>query len=384
MQSNHGIYLDHAATTQMADEVASHLTQLYSLNLSNPSAVHGSGQAARDIVEKSRATIADRIHAQPDEIVFTSGGTEGNNWVLQRVVDDAQRDGNLKPHIVTSSIEHSSINRLAEWLHSRGQIAWTKLAVDSSGVVDADQLKSVLQQTPKPALVSVGHANNEIGVIQNIHLIGDLCGNAGVLFHSDACQTFCHLPLDVRDLPVDFLTLNSHKIRGPKGIGAMYIRSTVRLSPLLIGGMQERGHRSGTIPVELISGFALASTLWSDETERRILRIKSTLIQDLRSEFSELCINGLSESDPTHSLNHVLSLTLKSQNSRTLVSELSKIGIHCSAGAACNAGSFDASAVLLALGRAPEDAHHLRVSFGASTRPDDCLALISGLKTIIQ
>jgi cysteine desulfurase len=246
------IYLDNAATTCPDPAVLAAMAQCQGPATGNASAVHRAGVAAATAVEAARERIAAAIHAQPDEIVFTAGGTEANNLALKGAAFARRAQGN---HIITTAIEHASVLETVRWLAGQG-FAVTFLPVDGEGFVDPAALRRCLR--PDTILVSVMHANNEIGTIEPIADIGRLCRERGVWFHTDACQSLTHAPLDVAAQAVDLATLNAHKIHGPRGVGALYVRTGVALEPLFHGGGQEHGLRSGTYNVEGIAGFGAA------------------------------------------------------------------------------------------------------------------------------
>ncbi len=360
------IYLDHAATTPIAPEVFETFKNLLvEQPVANSSSSHQDGVRAAALLNQARETVAKKLGVSAGEIVFTSGGTEGNNWILQRVIEDASRamaPKGQKPHLITSSIEHSSIVNVAQWLKASGLADWSELPVESDGRVNLKTLESAI--LPSTVLVSIAHGNNEIGTIQDLRAIGSLCHAKNVLFHSDACQTFCHEEFKIGDLPVDFMSLSGHKIRAPKGVGAVFIRKGLELSPLLLGGKQERGLRPGTTSVELISAFARATDVWTSSAISSVHAVRRYAIEQLRTHFNGVRINGIDEGP---ALCHVLSFTLSGVHSKDLHRELGLNGVSCSTGAACGTGKSDSSAVLLGLGRDPKDAHQIRISFSPTT-----------------
>jgi cysteine desulfurase len=254
------------------------------------------------------------------------------------------------------------VTNVAEWLKKTGQIEWTELAVENDGRINPKALESALR--PNTVLVSIMHGNNEIATIQDIAVLGAICRARDVLFHADACQTFCHTPFSVRNLPVDFMSLSGHKIRAPKGVGAVYIRNSLQLTPLLFGGKQERGLRPGTTSVELICAFATATELWNVGVIDRMHHVRRYAIDQLKKTNEGLRINGC-ETGPT--LCHVLSFTISGVHSKDIHRELANVGVACSTGSACGTGKSDSSQVLLGLGRDVKDAHQIRISFSPST-----------------
>lgn len=375
------IYLDHAATTTMAPEARNHFFELLETGVANSSSAHRPGSSAAALLEVARETIASKLGCSPQEIVFCSGGTEANNWVIQRSVTDWNRaTGNKQlPHIITASTEHSSVATTAARMKEDGLIEWSEVRVDQLGYIDLVHLKSLFK--PTTVLVSVSHGNNEIGTVQDLQKIGTLCRESGIRFHADACQSFCHTEFQIRDLPVDLMTLSGHKIRGPKGVGALFIRKGVEISPLVYGGKQEKGLRPGTTSVELISAFAKAATTWSPKTISDLAGIKSYVVKELRKRFTDVQFNGEVEKV---SLCHVVSFTFPRFESKVLHRLLAENGVACSTGAACGTGKSDRSAVLLALGREDRLAHQLRFSFSPTTTTAEIDEALGRLEKIIS
>ncbi len=362
-------YLDHAATSPMAPEALRHLIALHEEGVANSSSAHLLGTKAAALLTHAREKIAAKLGSNAKEIVFCSGGTEANNWVLQRTLEDWKKKihkSSSRPHLLTLSTEHSSVANTAQWLRERGDCDWDEIKVDREGYVDLAHLKTSIRSNT--ALISISHGNNEIGTIQDIGEIGDICRKAEVLFHADACQSFCHTPFSLRDLPVDFMTLSGHKVRGPKGIGALFIRQDLELTPLIFGGKQERGLRPGTTSVELISSFAVATDTWNAGVIAKMHELREFAIDRLTSRFSNIEINGPLKAP---GLCHILSFTIPDIASKILHRELANRGIACSTGAACGTGKSESSAVLLALGHSPERAHQIRLSFSPTTEKSD-------------
>ncbi len=359
------IYLDHAATTPIAPEVLVRFRGLLEESVANSSSSHQEGTRALALLNQARESVARKLGCESNEVVFTSGGTEGSNWILQRVLQDAAKvmaSRGSKPHLITSSIEHSSVANVAEWLKNSGVCEWTEVRAEADGTVGLSSIEDALR--PNTVMVAVMHGNNEIGTIQDVQAIGRFCRSKDVLFFADACQTFCHTDFLVRDLSVDFMSFSGHKIRAPKGVGAVYVRKGLELTPFMFGGKQERGLRPGTTTVELICAFAAATELWDQTIVARLNNIRQYAVDQLKKNFTGLRINGR-ETGP--SLCHVLSFTLESHHSKFLHRELSLLNVACSTGAACGTGKSDSSAVLLGLGRTEKDAHQIRISFSPST-----------------
>lgn len=376
------IYLDHAATTPMAPEVMKRFCGLLEEGIANSSSGHREGTHALALLNQARETVSKKLGCASSEIVFTSGGTEGNNWILQRVIQDAaiaMTAKNQKPHFITSPIEHSSIANVAEWLKKTEVAEWSEVPVDAEGRVSPKTLASLIK--PTTVLVSILHGNNEIGTIQDLKALGEVCRDRNVLFHSDACQTFCHEPFSVAELPVDFMTLSGHKIRAPKGVGAVFIRRGIELTPLLFGGKQEKGLRPGTTSVELIAAFAKATEVWGPSEIAKIKSVRRYAIDALKKNFPSVRFNGDSSDS---GLCHVLSFTPTEVHSKELHRALAASGVACSTGAACGTGKSDSSAVLLALGRPPETAHQIRLSFSPTTENTTIDAFIAQLTKVMK
>lgn len=377
-------YLDHAATSPMAPEALRHLIALHEEGVANSSSAHLLGTKAAALLANAREKIAAKLGSSAKEVIFCSGGTEANNWVLQRVLEDWRRthlQSEQRPHLLTLSTEHSSVANTAQWLKEAGVCDWTEIKVNREGYVDLAHLSSSIRKNT--ALVSISHGNNEIGTIQDLGAIGEICRKASVLFHADACQSFCHTPFSVRDLPVDLMTLSGHKVRGPKGIGALFIRQDLELTPLIFGGKQERGLRPGTTSVELISSFAVAAGTWNTDIVNRVHEIRSFAVEMLKRRFPSVELNG-----PVKSLSlcHILSFTIPDMPSKVLHRELANRGIACSTGAACGTGKSESSAVLLALGHGADRAHQIRLSFSPTTEKADiefAVEQISEIKKLI-
>lgn len=356
------IYLDNAATTPVDERVIQAMIPYFSQVYGNASSLHHFGTRAKEVIENSRATIAGCIGADSNEIYFTSGGTESNNWALKGIAYANRFKGR---HIIVSSIEHDCILNTCRYLAGEGFFI-TYLPVDSTGIVDIKILKEAFN--PKTILVSVMHANNEVGTIEPIEEIGRICKKKHVYFHSDACQSYGKIPIDVNKAGLDLLTINSHKIYGPKGIGALYIRKGVDIVPLLHGGGQEYGLRASTENLPAIVGFAHASKLclheMNDESARlSILRRK--LEKFIFSDYRNAYING----HPDQRLPGHLSFSFHGLEGETirLLLLLDDMGIAVSAGSACSSNnkSYNASHVLQAIGLNPLEAKGaIRVSMG--------------------
>lgn len=375
------IYLDNAATTCTDQRVLNVMLPLFNEYYGNASSLHSYGVEARSIMEQSREKIGHCIGANASEIVFTSGGTESNNFALKGVALANRQKGN---HIIVSSIEHDCILNACEWLKGQGFFI-TYLPVDPKGVVDVDFLKRAINT--KTILVSVMYANNEIGTIEPIDEIGAICRERNVLFHCDACQSFGKVPMDVNRSKIDLLTINAHKIYGPKGIGALYVRKGILIIPLLHGGGQEHGLRSTTENLPAIAGFAKAAELCIHELEpesKRLNHLRSKLETFLLEETESAYLNGHEQLRLPGHINFSFR-GLEGETIRLLLL-LDEKGIAVSAGSACSSNdtSHSSSHVLKAIGRDPFQARGgIRVSFGRFTTEEEVDYCIEALKQSI-
>lgn len=370
------IYLDNAATTCLDDRILEVMLPLFDRQFGNSSSLHSFGVEAKEILDRAHEQIAGYIGASSDELIFTSGGTESNNFALKGIAFANRNKGN---HIIVSSIEHDCILNSCKWLEEQGFFI-TYLPVDKHGIVDIGSLKRAMN--PKTILVSVMHANNEIGTIEPIDEIGQICHEKNVLFHCDACQSFGKIPVNVIRSHIDLLTVNSHKIYGPKGVGALYIRKGVSITPLLHGGEQEHGLRSTTENIPGIAGFAKAAELCIAEMRTeyiRLTKLREHFIRFLFDEFENVYINGHPELRLPGHINFGFH-GLEGETIRLLL-HLDESGIAVSAGSACSSNhGGSASHVLQAIGLNPFEARGgIRVSFGRFTTEYDieyCLSIL--------
>jgi cysteine desulfurase len=359
------IYLDHASTTPVDPEVVTAMLPWYAEEFGNPSTVYSLGLTAGRAVQQARESIAQTIGADPEEIYFTSGGTESDDWAILGVAEAQQKKGR---HLVTSTIEHHAVLESMEYLEKRGYEV-TRVPVDGAGAVDPDDVRRAIR--PDTILVSVMHANNEVGTIQPIADIGKIAREAGVLFHVDAVQTAGKIPLDVRRLGVDLLAVSAHKLYGPKGVGLLYLRKRTRISPLFHGGSQEKGRRAGTHNVPGIVGmakaFELASARMAEDAAREAA-LRDRLWQGLENSIDAIELNGgMADRLPNN-----LNVRLDGIEGEAMILMLDMEGICVSSGSACTTGSHDPSHVLLALGIPAEQAHgSLRVTLGRGTTEED-------------
>lgn len=374
------IYLDNAATTPLAPEVFDAMVPYLKEHFGNPSAIHAFGRRTRAAIEQARRTIAKLLNCAPGEIIFTSGGTEADNMVLNSAV----RDLGVR-HIITSPIEHHAVELTADALGKAGdaQVRWLRL--HSDGKPDLDHLEELLKATQgQGVLVSLMHANNEIGTRIDLDVIGELCRKHGALFHSDTVQTMGHYRFDLSRTPVDFITCAAHKFHGPKGTGFLYMRSGAGLKPMILGGSQERNMRAGTENIAGIAGLAKAMELAYDDVEghqRHVQGLKNRMKQRLIEEIPGVGFNGDASED---SLYTVLSVRFPDDGrSEMLLYNLDIEGVACSGGSACSSGSNTGSHVLRAL--YPErPGANIRFSFSRYTTEAEVDQAVAVLKRIFQ
>lgn len=338
------MYLDNAATTRLSQRALAAMLPFWEGEQGNPSSLHSYARAAKKALEKARSEIARSIGAQEGEIVFTSGGSEGNNYLLRGAIE-ANRDKGS--HVITSSVEHPSVLNTLQGLAQQGRIQLTVLPVDGYGRMSVIDLFEAI--CPDTVLISLMAANNEVGTLQPLSSIGALCRERGILFHTDAVQGAGHMPLDVQALPVDLLTLSAHKFHGPRGIGAVYVRKGVAVSPLITGGEQEKHRRAGTENVAGAVGMAeaLAEQMEDMEEEReRLKTLSDTLIDGILSVVPDCLLTG----HRTERLPGIVSFLFEGVSPDELLALLDMQGVAASAGSACTAGSNEPSHVLRAMG----------------------------------
>jgi cysteine desulfurase len=377
-------YLDYAATTPTDERVVEAMRPFYSEKFGNPSSIHSFGQEAKTAIEVARGQVARLIGAKEEEIVFTSGGTEADNQALEGVAFANEKNGN---HIITSAIEHHAVLECCEFLKKRG-FQVTILPVDEFGVVGSESVVKAI--TDKTILVSIMHANNEIGTIQPIREIAGTVGRRTldvgqkIYFHTDAVQTVGHLPIDVNELGVDLLSISAHKLYGPKGVGALYVRKGTRITSFLHGGAQENNRRASTENVPGIVGFGVAAELAMKEMqaeEVRLKRLRDKLINELLQRISNIRLNG----HPLERLANNVNLSVEFIEGESMLLNLDLLGVAASSGSACTSGSLDPSHVLLALGLKHEIAHgSLRFTLGKQTTEAEIDYLIQELPKIVE
>ncbi len=377
------IYFDNAATTQLDKRVFEAMIPYQMEAFGNPSSLHSFGTMVKNSLDSLRETMASFINAQPEEIIFTSGGTEANNFALKGIAFANRNKGN---HLIVSAIEHDCILNTCKWLETQGFFI-SYVSVDKDGFVDLDKLSRMIN--PKTILVSVMHANNEIGTIEPIEEIGRICRERNVYFHTDACQSFGKFPIDVVKQNITLMSLNAHKIYGPKGVGCLYVKKDTIITPLLHGGGQEFGLRSTTENIPGIAGFVKAAELCIDELDsesKRIIALRNKLIYQLENKFEGFYVNGSINNRLPNNLNFGIS-GLEGETIRLLLL-LDEKGIALSAGSACsnNDTTKSASHVLQAIGKDPFEARGaVRLSLGRFNTEEDVDYFIEVLeKTVLQ
>lgn len=371
------VYLDHAATTPVHPEVIAAMLAYFNKKPGNASSVHDFGRQGRIAIDRSRETIAKSLGADPKEIYFTAGGTESDNLAIMGVAYAMQEKGR---HIITSSIEHHAVMHTCAHLEEEG-FEVTYLPVDEYGMVSLEDVRAAIR--PDTILISIGHANNEVGTIQPIAAIGALAKAQGIYMHTDAVQSFCQIPVNVDDLNVDLLSVSAHKIYGPKGIGALYVRRGTRIKPIQFGGAQERNLRPGTENVPGIVGFAKAVEVAEREREERVSHIthlRDKLIDGLL-QVPYVQLNG----HPEKRLPGNVNVSVKYVEGEALILSFDLKGVAVSSGSACTSGSLDPSHVLLAMGLDHLEAHgSLRLTIGRDNSEADIDYVIEVFPEIVQ
>ncbi len=372
------IYLDHAATTPIDPEVLDAMMPFLTEKFGSASTLYSLGREARDAVEEARANVAGLIGAQPEEVYLTGGGSESDNWAIFGV---AQAKASKRKHIITCQIEHHAVLEPCHWLEKQGHQV-TILGVDPDGFVDVEELRSSI--TDQTILITVMHANNEIGTIEPVEEIGAIAKERGVHFHTDTVQTIGHVPVDVNAINCDSLAISAHKLYGPKGVGAMYLRKGSRVEKLIRGGGQENNRRAGTHNVAGIVGFGKAAELagrrMADEAERTI-RHRDALIGGVESRIEDVKLNG----DRVRRLPNNVNFSFEAVEGESMILLMDMNGICVSSGSACTSGSLDPSHVLMALGLRHEQAHgSLRMTLGKDNTQEDVERVLAVLPGIVQ
>ena len=371
------IYLDYAATTPTHPDVVKAMLPYFTEAFGNPSSIYSYGQEAKGAIEEARVKVASLISARGEEIVFTSGGTEADNFAIKGVAFANERKGN---HIITSPIEHHAVTETCNFLKRR-RFRITYLPVDGYGMVDPDDVRKAI--TDKTILISVMRANNEMGTIEPIAEIARIAREAGVYFHTDAVQAVGHIPVDVNELGVDLLSMSAHKLYGPKGVGALYIRKGTKLTPFMHGGEQERRRRASTENVPGIVGFGKAAELARQEMSKeaeRLTSLRDRLVKGLLERIDHTHLNG----HPIIRLPNNVNVSVDFVEGESMLLTLDLEGICASTGSACSSSSLEPSHMLLAIGLSHEQAHgSLRFSLGKWTTEEDIERVLDVLPGVV-
>jgi cysteine desulfurase len=372
------VYFDHNATTPLAPEVLEAMTPYLTEDFGNASSIHSVGQRARAGVERARAQLAALLGARDKEIIFTSGGTEADNMALRGVVGAADRP---RPHVVTTAIEHHAVLNTCQALEAEG-VAVTYVGVGPDGIVDPDDVRRAL--TPDTVLITIMHANNELGTVQPVAEVARLARGRKIPFHTDAVQSVGKIPVNVAELGVDLLSLSAHKLYGPKGVGALYIRRNLPLKPLMFGGHHERDRRPGTENVAGIVGLGAAAELARlhlEEESRRLAALRDSLERRLLASIPHCGLNG----DPARRTPNTCNLHFDFIEGEPLVIALDLKGVAISTGAACSSGAVEPSHVLTAIGLPPERARaSLRFSLGRASSEADVDYVCEVLPAVVE
>lgn len=375
---NRVVYLDNAATTKTSPEVVKAMLPYFSEHYGNPSSIYSIGGEAKLAVDEARAAVAKAIGAKPEEIYFTAGGSEADNWAIKMTAENLAKKGR---HIITSAIEHHAVLHTCEYLEKQGYEV-TYVGVDENGIIKMDELEAAIR--PDTILITVMAANNEIGTLQPVREIGAIAKKHGVLFHTDAVQAFGHCPINVDDDNIDMLSASGHKINGPKGIGFLYVRKGVRLTNLIHGGQQERGRRAGTENVPGIIGLGAAVSEALSKMEARAAyeaELRDYMIGRILKEIPYVRLNGHSEKRLPNNVN----VSIRFIEGEALLMMLDMKGICASSGSACTSGSLDPSHVLLAIGLPHAIAHgSLRLTLSDETTKEDVDYTVEALKKIVE
>lgn len=375
---NKTIYMDNAATTRVLPEVFEEMKLYFLEQYGNPSSVYSFVNDAKKAVDQARVTISDFINAKPQEIYFTGGGSESDNWALKAT---AEAYANKGKHIITSKIEHHAILHTCEYLERRG-FEVTYLDVDENGIVDLEQLKASIR--PDTILISIMTANNEIGTIEPIKEIGAIAKEHGILFHTDAVQAYGHIAIDVDEAHIDMLSVSGHKFNGPKGIGFLYIRTGVKIGSFIHGGAQERKRRAGTLNVPGIVGIKKATEIARDTLKERSeyeTKLRDYAIDRILNEIPFTRLNG----DRKKRLPNNMNFCFRFIEGESMLILLDQKGVCASSGSACTSGSLDPSHVLLAIGLPHEIAHgSIRLTISEENTKEEIDFVIDNLKQIIE
>ena len=379
MQTNKSAYLDYAATTPMAPEVLEVMTPYFTEFFGNPSSVYSFASKSRTAIDKARGQVATALNATPEEIFFTGSGTESNNWALKGTLEKLRSKGN---HIITTNFEHHAILHTCEYLEKMDGAEVTYLPVDAEGRINMSELEAAM--TDKTILVSIMFANNEIGTIQPVKAIGELCRKKGVLFHTDAVQAAAQVDIDVQALSIDMMSISAHKMYGPKGVGALYLRKGLRIENLMHGGGQEKGRRASTENTAGIVGLGFAMEKMKERLpleKPRLNALRDRLIDGVLKAVPHSKLNGAKNDERLPNNTNFSFIGIEGE---TLLLDLDLRGISASTGSACTSGSLDPSHVLMAIGLTHEQAHgSLRMSLGRYTTDEHIDYVLETLPGIV-
>lgn len=371
------IYMDNAATTAVLPEVVEAMLPYFTTSYGNPSSIHAIGRDVRKAMDAARKSVAAVIGAQPQEVYFTSGGTESDNWAIKGAAFARRNRGN---HIITTTVEHHAVLFPCQWLEKQGYDV-TYLPVDGDGLVSPQDVENAIREDT--ILISVMAANNEIGTIEPIAEIGKIARERNILFHTDAVQAVGAIPVNVKDWNVDLLSMSAHKFHGPKGVGALYIRKGIRIDPLLAGGAQERGQRAATENIPGIVGMAKALEIANENMATNaatLIRMRDRLIQGILAAIPDTRLNG----HPTLRLPNNVNVSVRYIEGEAQLLRLDLAGVCGSSGSACTSGSLDPSHVLLAIGLPHEIAHgSLRLTLGMDNTEEDVDYILAELPKIV-
>ncbi|WP_304941857.1 cysteine desulfurase NifS [Vallitalea guaymasensis] len=372
------VYFDNAATTSVHPEVLEAMLPYFTQNFGNPSSIYEIGQINKNAIDDAREQVAKLIGAKPVEIFFTSGATEADNWAIKGIAESYKNKGN---HIITSTVEHHAVLHTCEYLEKNG-FEVTYLPVDENGLISIDDLKNAIKDTT--ILITIMFANNEIGTIQPIKEIGEVARENKIIFHTDAVQAIGQVPVDVEDMNIDMLSLTGHKLNGPKGTGALYVKKGIKLKAFIHGGAQERRRRGGTENVPGIVGLGKASEIAEsnmEEKTKKLNKLRDKLIKGIKEEIPYCKLNG----DPVKRLPNNVNYSFEFIEGESLLIMLDMKGISASSGSACTSGSLDPSHVLLGIGLPHEIAHgSLRLTLGIDSTEEDVDYIIEVLPGIVQ
>lgn len=372
------IYFDHAATTAVRKEVLNEMLPCFSENYGNSSSIYEIARTSKKLIDKARQQVATAIGSEAKEIYFTAGGSESDNWAIKGIAEAYSQKGN---HIITSVIEHHAVLHTCEYLEKKGYEI-TYLPVDEDGKINIDDLEKAIK--PTTILITIMFANNEIGTVQPVKEIGEIAKKHNVIFHTDAVQAVGHIPINVKDMNIDMLSLSAHKMYGPKGVGALYIRKGIKLKSYIHGGAQERGLRAGTENVPGIVGLGKAIEMMTSEMEqenKRLIILRDRIIDGIQKEIPYTKLNG----HRTDRLPANANISFEFIEGESILLLLDMNGIAASSGSACTSGSLDPSHVLLAIGLPHEKAHgSLRLTLGIENTEEDVNKLLEVLPNVVK